>query len=52
MSGEHQREAIVTALRGSPEGLDVHALGASVGLHANTIRWHLGNLADAGVVAA
>jgi predicted ArsR family transcriptional regulator len=46
MKGDRQREAIVEALRGAPGGLDTNELAAALGLHANTVRWHLGLLQD------
>jgi predicted ArsR family transcriptional regulator len=49
---EPQRARILDALAAAPDGLDVGALAPLVGLHANTIRWHLGVLADAGLVTA
>ncbi len=50
MHGDRQREAILEALAAAPGGLDTRALAAAVDLHPNTIRWHLGVLADAGLV--
>jgi predicted ArsR family transcriptional regulator len=50
MNGEQQRFAIVDRLRDAAEGLDANELGASVGLHPNTVRWHVGALVDAGLV--
>jgi predicted ArsR family transcriptional regulator len=50
MDGERQREAIASALRDAPDGLDTDALAELVGLHSNTVRWHLGRLADDGLV--
>jgi predicted ArsR family transcriptional regulator len=47
-----RRERIVAALREAPNGLDAGELGRRVGLHANTVRWHLGILADAGLVGS
>src|SRR5262249_15375572 len=47
---DEQRPRIVEALRAAPDGLDVESLSHGLGLHANTIRWHLGVLRDAGVV--
>lgn len=35
-----------------PDGLDAHELGRRLGLHPNTIRWHLGILAEAGLVSS
>ena len=51
VNGERQREAILEALRASRDGLDTKELAGAVGLHPNTIRWHLGLLADQGLVA-
>lgn len=49
--GEHpQRAQILAALRAAPDGLGVADLAAVVGLHPNTVRWHLGSLSDAGLV--
>lgn len=50
MDGERQRDAIIEALRKTPEGLDTNVIAERVGLHPNTIRWHLGRLADDGLV--
>ena len=47
-----RRARIVDELRGSETGLDATELGSRLGLHANTVRWHLGILADAGVVGS
>lgn len=47
---EPHRAQILAALRDALEGLDVEQLGRRVSLHPNTIRWHLGRLADAGLV--
>jgi predicted ArsR family transcriptional regulator len=52
MNGERQRQAILDALRSARDGLDTNQLAERVDLHANTIRWHLGVLADAGLVQA
>ncbi len=49
---DERRSRIVDELRSTPGGLDVHQLSERLGLHANTLRWHLGILADAGVVAS
>jgi predicted ArsR family transcriptional regulator len=46
------RERIVDALRDAPEGLDVRSLADRLALHENTVRWHLGLLADAGLVGS
>jgi len=50
MDGEQRRAAILAALRGSPHGLDTSRLATVVGLHANTVRWHLGRLQASGLV--
>jgi predicted ArsR family transcriptional regulator len=47
-----RRARITAELRGAADGLDVQELAARLGLHPNTIRWHLGILADAGVVSS
>jgi predicted ArsR family transcriptional regulator len=44
------RNAILEALRDERPGLDANALALRLGLHPNTVRWHLGVLADAGLV--
>jgi predicted ArsR family transcriptional regulator len=46
------RERIVDELRGEQDGIDVQELARRLGLHANTVRWHLGVLGDAGLVSA
>jgi predicted ArsR family transcriptional regulator len=50
MDGDRQRAAILEALRGSSDGLDTSQLATAVGLHANTVRWHLGRLEASGLV--
>lgn len=45
-----RRAGIVAELRSAGEPLDSSELGRRVGLHANTVRWHLAILADAGLV--
>jgi predicted ArsR family transcriptional regulator len=52
MKGDRQRDAIVGALRDAPAGLDTKELAGEVGLHPNTVRWHLGLLERAGLVRA
>lgn len=47
---DERRERIVEELRTAETGLDALELARRLGLHANTIRWHLGILADAGIV--
>jgi predicted ArsR family transcriptional regulator len=51
MNGELQRGMILEALRAAPEGLDTKQLARALDLHPNTVRWHLGLLDDAGLVA-
>lgn len=48
----NQRDRIADELRRAPHGLGVHELATRLGLHPNTIRWHLGVLADAGAVSS
>ena len=50
MKGDVQREAIIEALRGAPDGLDTKQLADALGLHPNTVRWHLGLLEGSGLV--
>ena len=45
-----RRRRIVEELQGEREGLDARQLAAALGLHPNTVRWHLGVLGDAGIV--
>ena len=52
MNGERQRQEIRDSLKSARDGLDTNQLAESVGLHPNTIRWHLGRLTDAGLVQA
>lgn len=52
MNGERQREMIIEALRSERGGLDTNQLAERLGLHPNTIRWHLGVLGDGGLVHA
>ncbi len=47
---DERRVRIVAELREAPDGLDAHELARRLGLHANTVRWHLAILADAGFV--
>ena len=49
---EDTRSRIEGALHAAPAGLDVAELAARVGVHPNTIRWHLGALADRGAVSS
>ncbi len=48
--GETHRETILAALRRERNGLDTNALAVIVGLHPNTVRWHVGVLTDAGLI--
>jgi predicted ArsR family transcriptional regulator len=50
VNGERQRRAIVEALTTARDGLDTNQLAERLDLHANTIRWHLDVLTDAGLV--
>jgi predicted ArsR family transcriptional regulator len=49
---DDRRVRIVEELRAADGGLDANELGSRVGLHPNTVRWHLGILADAGLVSS
>src|SRR5215211_2345935 len=49
---DEPRTHVVAALRAEPSGLDASELGRRVGLHANTVRWHLGILEDARIVTS
>jgi predicted ArsR family transcriptional regulator len=49
---DKRRVQILDALRKSPDGLDAHALAGLLGVHANTVRWHLAILTDAGFIAS
>ncbi len=46
------RERVLAALVEAREPLDAAELARRVGLHANTVRFHLGRLAEAGLVAS
>ena len=48
--GDGRRQRLLEELRGERDGLDVQELATRIGLHQNTVRWHLGVLAEAGVV--
>jgi predicted ArsR family transcriptional regulator len=50
MHGERQRSAILEALGSAPDGLDADALAETLGIHANTVRWHVGTLVAEGHV--
>jgi predicted ArsR family transcriptional regulator len=45
-----RRRRLVEELGASRHGLDVRELAQRLRVHANTVRWHLGVLADAGLV--
>jgi predicted ArsR family transcriptional regulator len=47
-----RRVRIVDELRAADGGLDATELGSRVGLHPNTVRWHLGILSHAGLVSS
>lgn len=49
---EDRRARLVDELRTAPDGLDAQELGRRIGLHPNTVRWHLGVLEDAGGVSS
>jgi predicted ArsR family transcriptional regulator len=49
---DERRSRIVEELRAQASGVDAQELSRRLGLHPNTVRWHLGILADAGIVAA
>jgi predicted ArsR family transcriptional regulator len=49
---DDRRRRLVEELRGERAGLDVQELAHRLGLHQNTVRWHLGVLADAGIVVS
>ena len=49
---EPSRARILETLADSSEALDANEIAARVGLHPNTVRWHLGVLADAGFVTS
>jgi predicted ArsR family transcriptional regulator len=49
---DDRRVLIVDELRAARDGLDVRELARRIGLHENTVRWHLGILDDAGLVDA
>lgn len=48
--GEKTRPRILAELRAARGGLDVEQLAERLDVHPNTVRWHLGNLRDAGVL--
>ena len=46
------RTRIESELRQAPAGLDAGELARRIGVHPNTVRWHLGALADAGRISS
>ena len=46
------RDRVAAALHDAPAGLDAQELGQRLGIPPNTARWHLGALADAGLVSS
>jgi predicted ArsR family transcriptional regulator len=48
----HTRALVAAALRDSPDGLDTQQLATRLDLHPNTVRWHLGALAEEGAVSS
>jgi predicted ArsR family transcriptional regulator len=46
------RALVEAELRRAPDGLDVQQLADRLALHPNTVRWHLGALADHGAVSS
>jgi predicted ArsR family transcriptional regulator len=49
---EPSRVRVLEALGDASDPLDAGQVAERVGLHPNTVRWHLGVLADAGLVAS
>jgi predicted ArsR family transcriptional regulator len=52
VDGEQQRQVILELLGAARGGLHSKQLAERLDLHPNTIRWHLGLLADSGLVEA
>ena len=46
------RDRVAAALHEAPDGLDAQELAARLDVHPNTVRWHLGALAGAGLVSS
>jgi len=46
------RARLEAALRTAPDGLDAEELAERLGVHVNTVRWHLGALAHADAVSS
>lgn len=49
---EPSRSRVFELLSGAADGLDARELAGRSGLHANTVRWHLAALAEAGLVVS
>jgi len=49
---DERRAQLVEELRSERSGLDAQELARRLGLHQNTVRWHLGILADARIVTS
>lgn len=49
---DRRRVQILGEFGARPDGLDVQEIAGRLGLHPNTIRWHLAILADAGLVTS
>lgn len=49
---DERRAQLVEELQDAPDGLGAQELARRLGLHANTVRWHLGVLHDAGAVSS
>ena len=48
---DQSRLALLRVLEASDSGLDAQTLAERVGLHVNTVRWHLAILAEAGLIS-
>ncbi|MFN8222342.1 MAG: helix-turn-helix domain-containing protein [Gaiellales bacterium] len=51
-TAEPRRTEILRLLREAPAGLGADEIASRLELHPNTVRWHLGHLADTGLVTA
>jgi len=49
---DDRRAQLVAELRAAPDGLDAQELSSRLGIHPNTVRWHLGVLEHAGGVTS
>lgn len=52
MVGDERRRRILAELEAAGAALDASEIAGRVGLHPNTVRWHLAVLADAGLVGS